>query len=49
MTCRVCPNLYRNVIPARPDAVWVGDITYIRIATGFFSLLAAVQSFPNEV
>lgn len=42
MTCRVCPNLYRNVIPARPDAVWVGDITYIRIATGFFSLLAAV-------
>ena len=24
----IYPNLYRNVIPARPDMVWVADFTY---------------------
>jgi putative transposase len=28
----IFPNLYRNVIPSRPDLVWVADFTYIRIA-----------------
>jgi putative transposase len=31
----IYPNLYRNVIPARPDMVRVADFTYIRIAAGF--------------
>ena len=34
------PNLYGNVIPVTPDVVWVADITYIRIATGFCFLAA---------
>jgi putative transposase len=39
----IFPNLYRNVIPSRPDLVWVADFTYIRIATGFcFCYLAAI-------
>ena len=25
----VFPNLYRNVIPTRPNVVWVADITYM--------------------
>lgn len=29
------PNLYRNVIPSRPDMVWVADFTCIRIAVGY--------------
>lgn len=29
----IYPNLYRNVIPSRPDMVWVADFTYIRIPT----------------
>jgi putative transposase len=24
----ICPNLYRNVIPSRPDMVWAADFTY---------------------
>jgi putative transposase len=35
----VFPNLYRNVIPARPNVVWVADITYIRLAAGFSATL----------
>ena len=31
----IYPNLYGNVIPARPDMVWVADFTYVRIAVGF--------------
>lgn len=30
----IFPNLYRNVIPTRPNVVWVVDFTYIRIASG---------------
>lgn len=29
----IYPNLYRSMIPDRPDMVWVADFTYIRIAT----------------
>lgn len=45
----VFPNLYRNVIPARPDAVWVGDITYIRIAIGFCYLAAILDDCSRKV
>ncbi len=31
----IYPNLYRNVIPTRPDMVWVADFRYIRIAVGY--------------
>ncbi|WP_161634580.1 DDE-type integrase/transposase/recombinase [Mesorhizobium loti] len=31
----IYPNLYRNVIPDRPDVVWVADFIYMRIAAGF--------------
>ncbi|MFJ3046074.1 IS3 family transposase [Herbaspirillum chlorophenolicum] len=34
----VFPNRYHNVIPTKPDRVWVADITYIRIAFGFIYL-----------
>lgn len=36
----IFPNLYRNVIPTRPNVVWVADFTYIRIASGFCYLAA---------
>lgn len=45
----VFPNLYRNVIPAKPDTVWVGDITYIRIATGFCYLAAILDACSRKV
>ena len=43
------PNLYRNVIPAKPDTVWVGDITYIRLAYGFCYLAVILDACSRKV
>lgn len=43
------PNLYRNVIPARPDMVWVADFTYIRIAGGFCYLAVILDACSRKV
>ena len=45
----IFPNLYENVIPAKPDIVWVGDITYIRIAVGFCYLAAILDACSRKV
>lgn len=45
----VFPNRYRNVIPTRPDTVWVGDITYIRLASGFCYLAALLDACSRKV
>ena len=45
----IFPNLYENVIPAKPDLVWVGDITYIRIAIGFCYLAAILDACSRKV
>ncbi len=45
----IFPNLYRNVIPAKPDVVWVADITYIRIAAGFCFLAAILDACSRKV
>lgn len=42
-------NLYRNVIPAKPNLVWVADITYIRIAVGFCYLAAILDACSRKV
>jgi putative transposase len=45
----IFPNLSRNVIPSRPDLVWVADFTYIRIATGFCCLAAILDACSRKV
>ena len=45
----VFPNLYRNIIPARPNIVWVADITYIRLAAGFCYLAAILDACSRKV
>jgi putative transposase len=45
----VFPNLYENAIPAKPDIVWVDDITYIRIEGGFCYLAAVVDACSRKV
>jgi transposase InsO family protein len=43
------PNLYRNVIPSAPDLVWVGDITFIRVETGFVYLAVILDACSRKV
>lgn len=45
----VWPNLYRNVIPSRPDLVWVADITYIRLEREFCYLAAVLDACSRKV
>jgi putative transposase len=45
----VFPNLYRNMIPVRPDLVWVADITYIRLSAGFAFLAAILDACSRKV
>ncbi|MGB3538265.1 MAG: IS3 family transposase [Mesorhizobium sp.] len=45
----IYPNLYRNVIPDRPDMVWVADFTYIRITTGFCYLAVILDACSRKV
>jgi putative transposase len=45
----IFPNLYRNVIPTRLDLVWVADITYIRLTTGFCYLAAILDACSRKV
>ncbi len=45
----IFPNLYCNVVPAQPNRVWVGDFTYIRIASGFCYLAAILDACSRKV
>jgi putative transposase len=38
----IYPNLYRNVIPAQVDVVWVADITYIALEGDGFAYVAII-------
>jgi putative transposase len=45
----IFPNLYRNVIPTRPNVVWVADFANIRIASGFCYLAAILDACSRKV
>ncbi len=45
----IYPNLYRNVIPAQPDLVWVADITFIRLLSSFAYLAAILDACSRKV
>ncbi|WP_162244454.1 IS3 family transposase [Rhizobium sp. Leaf391] len=45
----IYPNLYCNVVPARPDMVWVADFMYIRIAVGFCYLAVILDACSRKV
>ncbi len=48
-TSPIYPNLYRNVIPERPDMAWVADLTYIRLARGFCYLAVILDACSRKV
>jgi putative transposase len=45
----VFPNLYRNVIPVKPDVVWVADITYLELEAGFAYLAVILDACSRKV
>jgi putative transposase len=45
----VFPNLAKDAVPARPNELWVADITYIAIAVGFVYLAAILDAWPRRV
>jgi putative transposase len=45
----IYPNLARDVVPDGPDQLWVGDITYIAVTSGFVYLAAILDAWSRRV
>jgi transposase InsO family protein len=45
----IFPNLAKDVAPTGPNQLWVADITYITIATGFVYLAAVLDAWSRRV
>jgi putative transposase len=45
----IFPNLARGFRPTGPNQLWVGDITYIRIASGFVYLAVILDAWSRRV
>jgi putative transposase len=45
----VYENLIKSFSPIKPDVVWVADITYIRIATGFLYLAVIMDLYSRKI
>ena len=45
----IFPNLAADMAPDGPDSLWVADITYVAIATGFVYLAAILDAWSRRV
>src|SRR5262245_46077451 len=45
----IFPNLANHMMPAGPNQLWVADITYVAIATGFVYLAAILDAWSRRV
>jgi putative transposase len=45
----IFPNLAKNIVPTNLNQLWVADITYITIATGFVYLAAILDAWSRRV
>jgi len=43
------PNLIRNFIPTKPNHLWVSDITYWKIATGFVYISFITDAYSRKI
>lgn len=43
------PNLIKDIIPTVPNQIWVSDITYVRIQSGFLYLAVILDLFSRKV
>jgi transposase InsO family protein len=46
---RVWPNLARRLVPMAINQLWVGDITYVRLAEAFVYLAVLLDAFSRKV
>lgn len=46
---RKYPNLIRGLIPSSPNHLWVSDITYWRIETGFIYISLITDAYSHKV
>src|SRR5262245_56069437 len=47
--CPIFPNLAKNMKLEGPNQLWVADITYVTIATGFVYLAAILDAWSRRV
>ena len=45
----IYPNVIKGMVPSGTDQIWVGDITYIKIATCFVYLAVILDMFSRKV
>ena len=45
----IFPNLAKDIVPTGVNQLWVADITYITIATGFVYLAAILDAWSRRV
>ena len=45
----VYPNLARTTVPSGPDQLWVADLTYIRLESGFIFLAVVLDAWSRRV
>jgi putative transposase len=45
----IFPDLARDMMPAGPDQLWVADLTYIRVLTGFVYLAVVLDAWSRRV
>lgn len=46
---RKYPNLIREIVPIRPNRVWVSDITYIKTVEGFVYLFLITDAYSRKI
>lgn len=45
----VYPNLVKNLLPTRPNEVWVSDITYVRVDDEFLYLFLMTDMYSRKI
>jgi len=45
----IFPNLAKDLVPDRPDQLWVADLTYVGIPGGFVYLAAILDAWSRKV
>ena len=45
----IFPDLAKDVVPERPDQLWVADLTYVAIPGGFVYLAAILDAWSRKV